>query len=183
MQILFAGRGRHYLNKAAVLLGIGMTLFAAPMQAALAEAPIKIAVLSATLQNDHAQWVPTTDAERNRLMKIEDIFKSSLEASGKYKSVPVSASIQEKINKDQKMGECGGCELTYGKEVGADQVAWIEVQKVSELILNINVYMKDVQSGNPVFTKSVDLRGNNDEAWNRSMKFLIKRYLLAADTQ
>lgn len=183
MQSLFAGRARHYLTNAAVLLGIGVTLFAAPMQAALAEAPIKIAVLSAILQNDHAQWVPTTDAERNRLKNIEDIFKSSLEASGKYKFVPVSAAIQEKIGKDQKMGECGGCELTYGKDVGADQVAWIEVQKVSELILNINVYMKDVKSGDAVFTKSVDLRGNNDESWNHSMKFLIKRYLLVANTQ
>ena len=39
------------------------------------------------------------------------------------------------------MGRCAGCEIQYGKEIGVSQVAWIEVQKVSELILNIAVYI------------------------------------------
>lgn len=160
---------------------LGLPLVMSPLAAASAYAsgPIPIAVLSANLQNDHAQWVPTTDAERNRLARIEETFKSMLEASGKYKFTAVSADTQKKIDQDQKMGECGGCERRYGEELGVNQVSWIEVQKVSELILNINVYIKDVKSGDNVFMKSVDLRGNNDESWQHSMKFLVKRYLLA----
>jgi hypothetical protein len=148
---------------------------------AQADEPVEIAVLSAQMQNDHAEWVPTTNAERQRLMTIEGTFKSMLEASGKYKFAPVIPSIQERINKDQKMGQCAGCENQYGKEIGVAQVAWIEVQKVSELILNINVYISDVNSGRLVFVKSVDMRGNNDESWQHSIKFLVKNYILQPD--
>ena len=51
---------------------------------------------------------------------------------------------------------------SYSKRVGADFVAWIRVQKVSNLILNMNVYIADVKAGRTVLTKSVDLRGNTD---------------------
>jgi uncharacterized protein DUF2380 len=161
---------------------IAFCLALSPLAAMSAQADelVTIAVLSAALQNDNAEWVPTTDAERQRLRKIEQTFKSMLEASGKYKFAPVSPSIQERIDKDQKMGRCGGCEIHYGKEIGVSQVAWIEVQKVSELILNINVYMSNVDSGRPIFVKSVDLRGNTDESWQHSITFLVKRYILAA---
>lgn len=157
-------------------LAVGIAL--ATVTPAQATEPIKIAVLSAQLQNDHAQWVPTSDAERQRLVQIEDTLKSMLEASGKYAVTPIGASIQERINSGQKMGECGGCEMDYGKELGAGQVAWIEVQKVSELILNINVYISDVNSGQLVFVRSVDVRGNNDASWQHAIKFLVKNYIL-----
>jgi hypothetical protein len=39
---------------------------------------------------------------------------------------------------------------------------------VSNLILNMNVYMADVRSGRVLLTKSVDLRGNTDDSWSRS---------------
>ncbi|MDR4305383.1 DUF3280 domain-containing protein [Chelatococcus sambhunathii] len=145
---------------------------------ARADQAVSAAVLNTYFQNDHAEWVPTSDAERRRMTAMVDTFKLMLEKSGRYSFKPVDPAIQERITKDQKMGECGGCELGYGKEVGVDQVAWIEVQKVSELILNLNVYMADVKTGKQVFVKSVDLRGNNDESWQHSIKFLVRRYML-----
>ena len=53
------------------------------------------------------------------------------------------------------------------------------VQKVSNLILNINVYMADVANDKMTFIKSVDVRGNTDESWSRSMTYLLNNYLLA----
>jgi len=53
--------------------------------------------------------------------------------------------------------------------VGADWPAWGTVQKVSNLILNINVYMEDVATGNLEFVKSVDIRGNTDESWRHGL--------------
>lgn len=156
-------------------LAVGLGLAAGPAQA---EEPATISVLNTYFQNDHAEWVPTTDAERKRMTDMVATYRSMLEKSGKYKFKDVDPAIQERIAKDQKMGECADCELRYGKELGVDQVAWIEVQKVSELILNVNVYMADVNKGERVFTKSVDLRGNNDESWQHSIKFLVKRYML-----
>jgi hypothetical protein len=164
-------------------LAVGLRVVLSPLAVTSVQAdePVRIAVLSAELQNDHAEWVPTTDAERQRLIKIEETFKSMLEGSGKYKFAPVSSTIQERINKDQKMGRCGGCEIQYGKEIGVGQVAWIEVQKVSELILNITVYIASVDAGQLSFVKSVSLRGNTDESWQHSIKFLVKSYILYPD--
>jgi hypothetical protein len=52
------------------------------------------------------------------------------------------------------------------------------VQKVSNLILNINVYMRDAESGRMTFARSVDIRGNTDESWQRGLDYLLRNYLL-----
>ena len=52
-----------------------------------------------------------------------------------------SDAVQSKIASGQAIGECGGCEADFGRALGADIVAWIRVQKVSNLILNMSVYM------------------------------------------
>ena len=52
------------------------------------------------------------------------------------------------------------------------------VQKVSNLILNINVYMEDAESGTMKFARSVDIRGNTDEFWRRGLDYLLRNYLL-----
>ena len=72
-----------------------------------------------------------------------------------------------------------GCEFNYGKQLGADYAAWIVVQKVSDLILNMNVYMADVGARKLVFVHSVDIRGNTNESWTRGLTYLLKNYLLA----
>ncbi|MFC7052021.1 DUF3280 domain-containing protein [Hansschlegelia quercus] len=159
---------------------LGVLLVAAALGAGpvSAEQPKTLALLTSHLQNDHEQYEPTTDAERGRMAKIMQIFRDQLEASGKYKFVQINPDVQARIDKDQTMGSCGGCEIRYGAELGAEQVAWIEVQKVSNLILNINVYIKDVKTDKLFFVKSVDIRGNTDESWEHSMKYLIKHYML-----
>ncbi|MEO7338269.1 MAG: DUF2380 domain-containing protein, partial [Caldimonas sp.] len=48
------------------------------------------------------------------------------------------------------------------------------VQKVSELILNVNVQIYDVKAQKVVFTKSVDMRGNEDESWMRAVRYLVR---------
>ena len=68
---------------------------------------------------------------------------------------------------------------SYGKQLGADFAAWIVVQKVSDLILNINVYMADVAARKLTFVHSVDIRSNTDKSWTRGLTYLVKNYLLA----
>lgn len=48
------------------------------------------------------------------------------------------------------------------------------VQRVSELILNINVEVREVATDRIVLSKSVDLRGNNDESWTRALRFMLR---------
>jgi hypothetical protein len=143
--------------------------------------PVKtVALLSVQFLNDHEDLEPTTDAERARLASIAELFESMLEASARYRfaSMPVDATA--KIAAGPEIGNCGGCEFDYGKQLGADFAAWIVVQKTSDLILNINVYMADVSAKKLTFVHSVDIRGNSDEAWARGMAYLVRNYLLAS---
>ena len=111
---------------------------------------------------------------------IASVFKAKLETSGRYHFVSIPADAASKIAAGPEVGACGGCEFGYGKELGADTVAWIVIQKVSDLILNINVYMADVRSGKLAFVHSVDIRGDTDESWTRGITYLVKNYLLPA---
>ena len=145
---------------------------------ARAAAPISVAFLGVQFINDNAKLEPTTDAERARIAALGKSFQAMLEASGRFKFVAVSAAAQEKINKGPDIGSCGGCEYTYGKQLGGQWVAWLVVQKVSNLILNINVYMADVATQKLTFVHSVDIRGNTDLSWSRGLNYLVKNYLL-----
>ena len=113
------------------------------------------------------------------MRRSQSLFKAKLEASGRYKFVSIPADAAAKIAAGPEVGACGGCEFEYGKQLGADYAAWIVVQKVSDLILNINVYMADVAAGKLAFVHSVDIRGNTDESWTRGITYLVKNYLLA----
>jgi hypothetical protein len=52
---------------------------------------------------------------------------------------------------------------------------------VSNLILNMNIYVRDVSSGATLAAMSADMRGNTDESWFRTLDWLIRNRLLAPD--
>jgi len=47
------------------------------------------------------------------------------------------------------------------------------VQKVSNLILNVNLVVEDVATGKTLRADSVDIRGNTDESWTRGLRYLL----------
>ena len=125
-----------------------------------------------------ANATPMDEGEKARLGQIETSYISKLEAAKKYTFVKVPDAMREKIAAGQSIGECGGCELDYGKELGVPVVMWGTVQKVSNLILNLNIYMADVETRKMTFVKSVDMRGNTDETWEQAVNYMVKRYIL-----
>ena len=70
---------------------------------------------------------------------------------------------------------CNGCELDIARALRADRVLVGWVQKVSNLILNINVRIEDAATGQVLLLQSVDLRGNTDETWRRGIAYLVRR--------
>ena len=176
---------RNTLGRALAAWGLAAFLLFGPLaigarSAATAEPAKSVALLNVQFLNDHEDLEPTTSAERARLALIASLFKAKLEASGRYTFVSIPADAVEKIAAGPEVGACGGCEFGYGKEFGADTVAWIVIQKVSDLILNINVYMADVAAKKMGFVHSVDIRGDTDESWTRGITYLVKNYLLPA---
>ena len=165
---------------ASVLL-VGLFIVAAdpsPLLAEDAAAARTVAFLGVQLQNDNEGLETTTDAERARMKEIERLFESKLDGSGRFKFVPVPPETMKEIAAGQNIGDCHGCEVEYGRKLHADLIAWIKVQKVSNLILNMNVYMADVVSEKMTFVHSVDIRGNTDESWTRSLNYLLDNYFL-----
>ncbi|HPG89824.1 MAG TPA: DUF3280 domain-containing protein [Hyphomicrobium sp.] len=154
-----------------------LAAFAIPAQADIS-APRSTAMLGVFFQNDNEAYQPTSDAERARMAAIEAQFKSTLDSTDRYKFVQMKPDVRADIVNGQPLSECGGCEIDFGKRLGADTVAWIRVQKVSNLILNMNVYVADVATQKMLFLHSVDMRNNTDESWTRSMDYLLKNYLL-----
>lgn len=163
-----------------VLFALAAALTMDTAERALADEARSIAFLAVQFHNDNEMYEPTSEAERTRLKKIEDIFSRELEGSGRFRFVEVGADLKARIAGGQQLGECGGCEFSYGKEVGSQLVAWINVQKVSNLILNMNVYLADVEAGRLIFVKSADMRNNTDESWTRTINYIVQDYLLPA---
>jgi hypothetical protein len=156
----------------AALLGAS----AAPGMAAEAAAVPRIAFLGFSIINTSLEQ--TTPDEERRLRLLGDLLRDKLDASGRFKMVPVAPELQKAVAEGPEIRNCNGCERDYATRAGADWAAWGEVQKVSNLILNINLYMEDAASGQMEFAKSVDIRGNTDESWRHGLDYLIRHNLL-----
>jgi hypothetical protein len=74
---------------------------------------------------------------------------------------------------------CGGCDATLARRIGAQLAITGTVQKVSNLILNLNIYVRDASSGATIAAMSADMRGNSDESWTRTLNWLVRNRLLA----
>jgi Protein of unknown function (DUF2380) len=120
---------------------------------------------------------PTKPEEEARLRMLDSLLRERLAASGKFTLIEISPKLQQEIARGADIRDCNGCERDYAKRAGADWAAWGTVQKVSNLILNINLYMEDAQTGKLAFVKSVDIRGNTDESWRHGLEYMLRNYL------
>ena len=87
---------------------------------------------------------------------------------------PVNAAAH-----DSNLQACGGCDVKFARQLGADLALTGVVRKISNLILNINLFVHDVSSGRLVATMNADMRGDTDESWSRTTNYLVRNRLLA----
>jgi hypothetical protein len=152
-----------------------MLMIAGP---ARAEAP-KLAVFDFELVDTSLEGEikgPRAD-EHERLLRVGDQLRRELGDSGKFQIVDIGPEKAEA--QGSNLQACGGCDISYAKKLGADLVMTGVVQKVSNLILNISVYLRDVHTGGQVTAMSTDMRGNTDESWTRATSYLVHERLLA----
>ena len=119
----------------------------------------------------------TKPEEAARLKMLDALLDEKLSASGEFTLVPLSPEIEKQAAGGPAIGSCNGCERDYATAAGADWAAWGTVQKVSNLILNINLFMEDAKTGKLEFVKSVDIRGNTDETWHHGLDYMLRHYL------
>lgn len=83
---------------------------------------------------------------------------------------PISEDLDRVVNP----AKCYGCDVRMGQKLGSDYILVGEVQKVSNLILSMNLVLKDTETGNMVRGQSVDIRSNTDDSWLRGMRYILK---------
>jgi hypothetical protein len=164
------------MTKSVVLLAILIWAASVRMAGAQAGAVPRVAFFGFDLINSSLE--PRHPMEDRRLRMLDHLFREKLDASGRFKIVPIPPDMQKEIAEGPAIRNCNGCQRDLAKRIGADWAAWGTVQKVSNLILNINVYMEDAQTSKTIFIKSVDIRGNTEESWRHGLDYLLRNYLL-----
>lgn len=146
-----------------------LVLLLAALHAAPAAAePVRMAVFDFSLIDTSP--APPSDAELARLQRLSDALRAAL--SRRF-TVVDAATLQSKLAVVSIRG-CNGCELDLARQLGAAQLAYGWVQKVSNLILNINLVVEDAATGQQLRAESVDIRGNTDESWSRGLRYLLE---------
>jgi hypothetical protein len=107
-----------------------------------------IAILDFDLVDDQHELSPAT-IEYQRLRAIRDQFQEEFAKSHLYRVVdlgPASELIKQ-YQSETQLHTCNGCELEIARSLHADRVLIGWVQKVSNLILNINIQIEDAATG------------------------------------
>jgi hypothetical protein len=144
-------------------------------QAALARTPAAVfdfALYDTSLQGQ--EQGPQT-AEQRRLAALDAQLREALVRSGCCELVDVGGIAQQA--QGVEMWRCNGCDVDFARKAGAKLSVTGWVQKVSNLILNINLSVRDVTTGEVVSAGSVDIRGNTDESWSRGLAYLLQERL------
>ncbi len=163
---------RRWLGGAALSLGLGVGR-------ALAQSAVSarsLTVLEFELVDDQNNPL-TKAAQVIRLANATAQLRRELEERGLYRIVDPAPSqpLQDQLRAQQEfIYRCDDCAAQIGRQLEVDLVMTPWVQKVSELILNLNVQIYNVKSGQVAFSKSVDLRGNDDVSWMRAVRYLVR---------
>jgi hypothetical protein len=115
--------------------------------------------------------------DRDRLQRTSDQLRKELGESGKFQVVdisPVNAAAHQ-----SNLQACGGCDVKLAQQLDADLEITGVVQKISNLILNIRLYLRDAHTGRLLAAVNADMRGDTDESWSRTTRYLVHERLLA----
>jgi hypothetical protein len=115
--------------------------------------------------------------EQRRLILISDLLRRLLSESGRFHVIDIDPAAAQIADAGHFRG-CNGCDVTIARDLGAELAVTGVVQKVSNLILNINIYMRDTRSGELAKAMSADIRSNSDESWSRGVSWLVRNRLL-----
>ncbi|HEY7386696.1 MAG TPA: DUF3280 domain-containing protein [Beijerinckiaceae bacterium] len=114
--------------------------------------------------------------EARRLILAGDRLRELLRESG-IAAVDLGPA-RERIERLRPLRSCNGCEVDLARELGATLAVTGMVHKVSNLILTIDVMIRDARTGAVLRTGRADIRGNTDESWLRGVGYVVRNRLL-----
>ncbi len=139
-------------------------------------APERIAIFPFELDDTSLQGSSADDLAR--VHRLDEQLASALTATGRYAPVDLRALAPQIAA--QSLRVCDACAVALAHQAGAEVEVNGWVQKVSPLILNINLVIRDAASGRMLHAGSVDIRGDTDESWQRGLAWLLEHRILSA---
>ncbi|MET4126820.1 DUF3280 domain-containing protein [Roseovarius sp. MBR-6] len=128
-----------------------------------------LTLLDESLQN---QTQGADPAQAARIAMLEEIVRDRFAAEG-FDLVDISP-VQADLDRIVNPAKCYGCDTRMATDLGADFSLVGEVHKVSNLILAMNLQLRDAATGDLVRGGVVDIRSNTDESWQRGMRYILK---------
>ena len=165
---------RHAVIGLLLLVLVPASAVAAPMRAAVFRFALDDTSLASPTQHPSA-------ADLQRIEQVTAQLRNALARSGHYVMVDTAPVAAQANGTD--LQDCGPCADALARKLGAQVAVTGWVQKVSDLILNINLVLRDVTSGKRLAAGSVSIRGDTDIAWSRGLSFLLDELHLTASAR
>ena len=125
------------------------------------------------------QLAPIDAEHQARLAMVSARLRTRLSESGRFSVTDIAPVAKEA--QASNLQSCGGCDVSLADKVGADVAITGMVHKVSNLILNMRIFVRDAKTGNNLAVAQASMRGDTDESWNRTLDWLVRNRLLAPD--
>ncbi|MEW8191466.1 MAG: DUF3280 domain-containing protein [Candidatus Thiodiazotropha endolucinida] len=110
------------------------------------------------------------------LEKITGFIGERIDSEGIF-DVVSQQQVNDAVNTAQLgtyIRTCNHCEYDLAKMVEGDKVMIGWIYKMSTLILTMHIEVKDVESEKTVVSKAYDFRGDNEKAWLRAAKYMVR---------
>jgi Protein of unknown function (DUF2380) len=160
----------------AAALGLALGVMSPQLRAQQPQALPRLAFLGFEVIDEQPDPARAPELRR-RLEMIGQQMAEGLAARGLYQLVdlaPAAPLLAQTREQNEFIYRCNGCLAELGPALNLRLVATGWVQRVSGLILNINLQVQDVVADRLLLTRSVDIRGDNDESWRRGAAHLLR---------
>jgi hypothetical protein len=151
----------------------------------------KVAVMPLDLVDQTAESALTGDpllvlakpkaspVEVERLARSGEELKRLLAERLGYEVVDLSPLAGE-ISQAAPFHKCDGCEADIARKAGAELVVSGNIQKITLMILNLNVMVREVVGGAVKGSYTYPLRDNSDDGWLRGVRRAVEDMQAAA---
>lgn len=172
--------GRSLLSALLLLLGAGSAI--AGTKAAVMPLDLVDQTAEGALTGDPLMVLATpkaSPAEVERLALAGEELKRLLGERLGYEVVDLSPLAGE-IRQAAPFHKCDGCEADIARKAGAELVVSGNIQKITLMILNLNLMVREVAGGAVKGSYTYPLRDNSDDGWLRGVRRAVEDMQAAA---
>lgn len=129
------------------------------------------------------EYVPQfKPADLERLKLVAEELKTLMTKDERYEVMDLTPWAAD-IDKAYPFSKCDGCDLEIGQKAGADLAVMGYVDKLSDALISLQIFVRDVKSGEMVKTMSAEIRGNTDELWLHGIRYLWRNRFMPQEKQ